>query len=76
VNFRDFPLRRIHTGVVLAPVVLASGHSPRSYASVDGGKGLGLEFKSEGRTLNSPLTCELAEDQVQSLDLLVDGFPP
>jgi hypothetical protein len=37
--------------VVLAHVVLASGHSPRSYASVDGGKGLGLDFnpKAERR---------------------------
>jgi len=37
---------------------------------------LGQEFNSEGRTPNSPLVCELAEDQVQSLDLLVDGFLP
>jgi hypothetical protein len=40
VNFRDFPLRRIHAVVVLAPVVLASGHSPWSYASIDGWKNL------------------------------------
>jgi hypothetical protein len=63
-------------GVFLAPVVLTSGHIPRSHVSVDGGKGLGLEFKSKGQTSNSPLTYELVEDQVQSLDLLVDGFMP
>jgi hypothetical protein len=38
VNFRDFPFWRIRAVVVLAPVVLASGHSPRSYASIEGWK--------------------------------------
>jgi hypothetical protein len=43
---------------------------------VDGGKGLGLEFKSKGQMLNSPLSCELFKDQDQLLDWLVDGSLP
>jgi hypothetical protein len=38
VNFGYFPLWRIHMVVVLAPVVLVSGHSPQSYASREGWK--------------------------------------
>jgi hypothetical protein len=36
VNFEEFPFRGIRAVVVLAPVVLASGHNSRSYASIRG----------------------------------------
>jgi hypothetical protein len=38
MNFKDFPFQRIRAVVVLALVVFASGHTSRSYASIDGWK--------------------------------------